>query len=85
MEKKDKLVKFLSTGSGVTARQITSSFGLKNPQEAIRKLRNEGYCVYANKTKLADGTQTVKYRIGTPSKRMIAIASRVAGAQIFQG
>jgi hypothetical protein len=40
-------------------------------------------CIYSNKATLHDGTETVKYRIGKPSKRMVAIANRVMGATVF--
>jgi hypothetical protein len=83
MSKQAKLLNYLSTGASVTARQITGSFGLKNPHEAIRSLRSQGHCVYSNKSVLADGTETTKYRIGRPSKRMVALASQILGAQAF--
>jgi predicted transcriptional regulator len=83
MSKQAKLLNYLSTGAEVTARQISGSFGLKNPHGAIHELRNQGHCIYSNKAKLADGSETVKYRIGRPTKRMVAIANRIAGAQLF--
>ena len=83
MSKQAKLLNYLSTGAQVTARQISGSFGLKNPHGAIHELRNQGHCIYSNKAKLADGSETVKYRIGRPTKRMVAIANRIAGAQLF--
>ena len=83
MSKQAKLLNYLSSGAEVTARQISGSFGLSNPHDAIYQLRNQGHCIYANKAKLHDGTETTKYRLGKPSKRMIALANRVAGASIF--
>lgn len=83
MSKQLKLLNHLQNGAEVTARQIAGSFGLKNPHDAIHQLRNQGHCIYSNKATLSDGTETTKYRIGKPSKRMIAIANRIAGATIF--
>lgn len=83
MSKQAKLLNYLSTGAEVTARQITGSFGLKNPHDAIHQLRNQGNCIYGNKTTLADGTETTKYRIGKPTKRMVAVANAVLGASAF--
>ena len=83
MSKQAKLLNYLSTGATVTARQIAGSFGLSNPHDAIYQLRNQGHCIYSNKAKLADGTETIKYRIGKPSKRMVALANRIVGASIF--
>lgn len=83
MSKQAKLLNYLHTGAEVTAKQIAGSFGLKNPHGAIHSLREQGHCIYANKATLADGTETVKYRVGKPSRRMIAIANAVAGAELF--
>lgn len=83
MSKQAKLLNYLHTGAEVTARQIAGSFGLKNPHDAIHQLRSQGHCIYSNKATLADGTETTKYRIGKPSKRMVALANLVAGAQLF--
>jgi predicted transcriptional regulator len=83
MSKQAKLLNYLSTGAEVTARQIAGSFGLKNPHDAIHQLRNQGHCVYSNKATLADGTETTKYRIGKPSRKMVAIANSVMGSTVF--
>ena len=83
VSKTAKLETFLKTGASVTSKQITSRFGLKNPREAIRKLRQDGVCVYSNATTMSDGTKAIKYRIGTPSKAMVAAAARLAGAELF--
>jgi len=83
MSKQAKLLSYLNTGAEVTARQISGSFGLKNPHDAIHQLRNQGNCIYGNKTTLANGTETVKYRIGKPTKHMVAVANAVYGASVF--
>ena len=83
MSRQAKLLSYLQTGAEVTARQIHGSFGLKNPHDAIHQLRSQGHCIYSNRAKLANGTETTKYRIGKPSKRMIALANMVAGGSIF--
>lgn len=83
MSKQAKLLNYLQTGASVTTRQITGSFGLKNAAAAVHELRQQGNCIYANQAKLSDGTTTTKYRIGKPTKRMVALAARVAGAAVF--
>jgi hypothetical protein len=82
MTKQGMLLKHLQAGKQFTAKQISASFGLKNPHEAIRKLRSEGYCVYSNPA-VVNGTEVVKYRIGTPTRAMIALANQVRGASAF--
>ena len=83
MSKQAKLLNYLSTGAEVTAKQIQGSFGLKNARATIHELRSQGHCIYSNKATLADGTETTKYRIGKPSRRMVAIANAVAGSALF--
>jgi predicted transcriptional regulator len=83
MSKHAKLLNHLQNGHEVTAKQIEGTFGIKSPSRAVQYLREQGNCVYANKTTLADGTETTKYRIGKPSKRMGALANQVFGASMF--
>lgn len=79
MTKLSKLENYLASGNEVTAKQITSMFGLQNPTAAIHALRTSGVCVYANKATLSNGTETTKYRVGRPTRAMIAALAR-AGA-----
>ena len=83
MSKQAKLLNHLYTGAEVTAKQIAGSFKLANPHGAIYSLREQGHCIYSNKAVLADGTETTKYRIGKPSRRMIAAANAVLGSAVF--
>lgn len=83
MSKQEKLLENLQSGKEFTAKQIKGSFGIAHPASAIRNLREQGYCVYSNASKLADGTPTTKYRIGAPSKRIVRIANAVMGASVF--
>ena len=83
MTKQDLLLKHLKAGKAFTPRQIKASFGIAHPASTVRNLREQGYCVYSNPAKLSDGSETVKYRIGTPTRRMIALAQRIAGASVF--
>lgn len=74
MSKIEKLKSYLASGSTATPAQIKGMFGIANPSAAIHQLRTEGLCVYSNSATLRNGTQTVKYRVGTPSKQMIQFA-----------
>ena len=74
MSKLSRLEKYLKSGSTATPRQISGMFGLQNPTSAIHALRSKGVCVYANKATLSNGEPTIKYSIGTPTKKMIQIA-----------
>lgn len=83
MSKTAKLAAHLVKGNTVTAKEIKGKFGLANPHDAVRYLRSQGYCVYANPVTLWDGTPSTKYRIGSPSKAMIAAAYNLTGADLF--
>lgn len=76
MAKLDRLQQYLvETGNEVTAAQIRTMFKLSNPTAAVHALRQRGVCVYANPTTLYDGTQTTKYRVGAPSRSLVAFAA----------
>ena len=83
MSATSSLIKYLQSGKTVTAKQITARFGLANPHEAVRQLRMKGYAVYANNSTLWNGETTTRYRLGTPSRKMIAAAYAVLGGSAF--
>jgi len=83
MSKQALLLKHLSLGKEFTAKQIVASFGIAHPASAVRTLREQGYAIYSNKRVLSDGSETVKYRLGKPSRKMVQIANAVMGASIF--
>jgi hypothetical protein len=74
MTKAQRLLSFLSAGSTATPSQIKGMFGIANPSATVTQLRKEGHCIYANSAKLKNGTAVTKYRLGTPSKAMVAHA-----------
>lgn len=75
MNMTQKLASAFETGATLNATTITKKFGLRNPREAVRQLRAQGYCIYTN----SNG-----YRLGTPTKRMVALVSQVAGSALFE-
>ncbi len=83
MTKQSKLLASFQTGNALTAKQITAKFGLKDPVASVRNLREQGHCIYANTVKMHDGTQSTKYRLGKPTRAMVAAAARIFGATAF--
>ena len=77
------LINYLKSGKTVTAKQITSRFGLANPHEAVRQLRMKGYAIYNNDSVLWNGETTTRYRLGTPSREMVAAAYQILGSSAF--
>jgi predicted transcriptional regulator len=83
MSKHAKLLNHLQNGHQVTSKQIEGTFGIKSPSRAVHYLREQGHCIYANKVTLSDGTEGTKYRIGKPSRSMVALANAVMGSAAF--
>lgn len=78
--KQGKLLAALQQGEKLTAAQIAHRFGIKNPTATVSDLRFSGYAIYANKHKDTKGRETTKYRLGTPSRRVIAAGYRAMAA-----
>jgi hypothetical protein len=83
MSKSALLVKNLQAGKEFTAKQIGASFGFVNPYRAVEALRQQGHCIYGNKRTLSTGEQVIKFRMGSPSKKMVAITNAVLGSAAF--
>jgi hypothetical protein len=65
--KTQKVLNLLSSGKSVSWKTLRDRFDLVSPRAMIDKLRLEGNMIYINKT--STGTS---YRLGTPSKAIIA-------------
>ncbi len=68
-----KVANALSNGAELTAKQITSRYGVKNVRAVISQLRSEGYTIYLNKRVSSfDGETYFKYRLGAPTRATVA-------------
>ena len=83
MTKTDSVLNALLSGEELTASQIRSRFGAGNPHDVVRVLREKGYAIYLNERTNSKGEVTQKYRLGTPSKQMVALAYAVMGNEVF--
>lgn len=89
MSAKSKVLAYLSktgTYNTLTASKMQSVFGVSNPSATINELRNEGYSIYLNTRKTPNGEKVSFYRLGTPTKRMVAAgiaALRQHGVRAF--
>lgn len=79
--KSAKLLSALKAGEQLTAAQITHRFGVANPRATVSSLRFQGYAIYANPTKDAKGQETTKYRLGNPTREVIAAGYRALADQ----
>jgi predicted ArsR family transcriptional regulator len=76
MTKQDRVLEVLATGQELTAKQIQSRFGVGNARATVSALRMKGYPIYANEHKDTKGRVKTKYRLGSPSRAVIAAGYR---------
>lgn len=79
MTQHQKLMGFFKSGKEITHAQAQGLFGVTNLSARVSELRAEGHAIYTNKTK----NGKVAYRLGTPSRRMVALAHAVGGNHVF--
>ena len=70
--KSARVIAALESGTELTAQQINTRFGVKNARALISSLRMQGYSVYCNQRTTGTGTTSSKYRLGTPTRSVIA-------------
>jgi len=71
---KSRVLSFLQKTSGrntFSAAQAVNYFGTTNISATISTLRNEGYAIYLNTRRRADGSAVKVYRLGTPSMAFV--------------
>jgi len=75
MSAKQKILSYLSKNSTyntLTPNQARAKFGIANISARVSELRQEGHPIYLNTRTLDDGRKVSFYRLGTPTKRMVA-------------
>jgi hypothetical protein len=86
---KSKILAYLSKDSGyntLTVAKMQSVFGVANPTATINDLRNDGHAIYLNTRTNSNGDKVSFYRLGSPTKRMVAAgiaAIRQQGERAF--
>lgn len=74
--KEQKVLNALTEGRTLSSAQMKSFFNVGNPQAVIQSLRFKGYPIYLNTvTDTKNRTRRV-YRLGTPSRAVIAAGYR---------
>lgn len=76
MTKQEQLLTALKKGEQLTAKQMKQRFGIANPTATVSDLRYSGFAVYANRVSTKNGTVTTKYRLGRPSREIVAAGYR---------
>jgi hypothetical protein len=72
-----KVIAALEGGAELTAKQINARFRVKNARALISSIRMQGYPVYLNKrVSTFNGETYNKYRLGTPTRSVVAAGFR---------
>lgn len=70
-----------STDRGLTAAQLEARFGVGNARSTVSALRMKGYAIYANQHTDTKGRTKTFYRLGTPSREVVAAGYRALAAK----
>lgn len=77
MTQKQKLRKAFFEGRSLTSKQITAQFGIASPTKVVSELRLEdGLPIYNDRCVDSKGRVTRQFRLGTPSRKVIAAGYR---------
>jgi hypothetical protein len=81
--KQEQLLEAFQAGEQLTSKQIADRFDIANPTATVSNLRlNEGFAIYANKRTDTNGKTVTKYRLGRPSRAVVAAGYRALAAGI---
>ena len=67
-----KLFSALSNGERISASQAAKRFGIKNISAEVSRIRQSGFAVYANRRVAKNHVEVTEYRIGKPSRKIVA-------------
>jgi hypothetical protein len=78
LSNKEKLLNsfFNPVYNTITVAQARARYGIENVSARINELRRDGFSIYTNTKKLADGRKIKFYRLGKPSKRYLRELNR---------
>ena len=74
-----KIVNFLRTGKSLSISYAKNKLGVTQLPARVTELRSQGFAIYTNVNKMGNTT----YRLGTPSRAMVAAAHAKAGSSVF--
>lgn len=68
-----KIFNALYNGAKLTQAQAEKQFGVKNLAAEATRIRQNGYAVYTNTRKAANGVVVTEYEMGKPSREIVAL------------
>lgn len=83
MTQVNTVLEVLKSGRELTGKQIAAQYRIGNPREVVRRLRQQGHAIYLNTHVDTKGRVKHKYRLGSPSRAMVAAAYAANGSEFF--
>jgi len=80
-----KLFTVLRAGETVTPAAAEKRFGIKNISAEVSRIRQAGFCVYANTRKAGNNVQVTEYAIGRPSRQLVALGYKARAMGLTVG
>ena len=78
--KTSRVLEAFKAGEQLTSKQIRARFGVANPTAMVNTLRQTGYAIYSNARTNKKGETRNFYRLGTPSRAVVAAGYRALAA-----
>jgi len=78
--KQDKVLNALMAGEQLTGKQISARFKVGNARATVSALRMKGFAIYANESTDTKGRVKIKYRLGRPSRAVVAAGYKALAA-----
>lgn len=80
-----RLINILSTSGPLTTAQIASRLRVTTSRARflVTELRARGYAIYTNQKSVKNGNTKSVYVLGSPSRKMVAAAFALKGAELF--
>lgn len=77
MNQKQRLLKAFREGKEFSSKQIATMFNIASPTKVVSDLRlKDGFAIYNNRHVDTKGRVVNKYRLGTPSRAVVAAGYR---------
>jgi hypothetical protein len=74
-----RVLRALQSGDVLTT-SMAKKMGVGNLSAEVSRIRNHGFCVYANSRKAGNGVTVTEYQLGKPSRRLIAAGYKAIAA-----
>ena len=71
-------------GDEMTAKQIEATYKVSSGRGIVQSLRKQGYAIFMNTRTNNRGVTRNFYRLGTPTRKMVAAGFAALGNEAFQ-